>query len=571
MANILIATLGESPVVITAMFKLLREQEGISPDKLIVLHPKEGPREQGFWMIYTALDGECEVESKALAFEDFYTESDSYTFLQELFQLLYAHEQSKDTVYLSLAGGRNNMSALMALAAPFYACVRELYHVLDKDPGQRNFKSAAALWHLGESNWKQALLHDLDDESLKLVKIPFDNSLRVSRIYIEKLLKRTPEELMALWTKHPDEADAQQFYITLLKPDTTDTILDVLLTKDALNDYKLIHGRDANLVKELAACFWKMRQATPLAHEDHIHGNIPGIVRGKTHPFHYYKHATLRIFYHTEPGDIANYPNTEEDVAKVIISGLTQHLRLGPNYEMPQAKLLASTADNERDWYPVDEILAEDDIRDSILIVPLGIAPMIATQIYTLLTRLKHKVQRVVLIYPSHASEILEGVSLLEKAFKHEKITCDPIPVRNLEDIESTDDCHIYQSKLEATILEMLKKYPDCKIELALSGGRKGMAALAIFAAQRTGLRYVYHTLIADRELDQRVENQTTIEELSRLTRTEYCERLFLRAYKNQEAQFRLFKVPVGPKVESKLVMIDIVFPFPRRLHQPRS
>lgn len=73
------------------------------------------------------------------------------------------------------------------------------------------------------------------------------------------------------------------------------------------------------------------------------------------------------------------------------------------------------------------------------------------------------------------------------------------------------------------------------------------MAALALFAAQRTQLHEVYHTLIANKELDRRIEFEMGTKEFGRLKSKEKDEKLFLDAYKAHEADFRLFKVPIGP------------------------
>jgi len=534
MANVLIATLGDWPIVVTAMFRLLHKKEDIGAiEKVVVLHPKEGLREKGYWMIEAALEGECEVESHELPFEDVYSEHDSYIFLHELFQRLYTHQQSADTVYLSLSGGRKNMSALMALAAPFYPCVKQLYHMLDSEEygTRKNFSSVEELWMRGEANWKSALKPHM--ESLNLVEIPFDAGLRVSSIYLEKLLQRTPEELQKLWEQNPSEADREQFFIILLKPRMTDTILDMFLTTDALDDYKKI--RKPDLTRDFRECFRYMRFATNLENPHRRHGTVSGTFHGKSYPFHYYKrhHTIERPFFHTEPGDIANYPNTKTKVDKVIISGLAIHDRPGPNYTPPSSTLLERTADDPRQWHSIQEILAEEDVKDSILVVQLGISPMVATQIYTLLTKQKRTIHKVVLVYPGQANQVLEGLEFLENAFNYEGIDYLPVPVPSLEDIASADDCKTYQAKLEDTISEMQTNYSNWEINLALSGGRKGMAALAIFAAQRTGLPYVYHSLITNKETDQLVESQTTLEALGRLTGTEYCDLFFLRAYKS--------------------------------------
>ena len=77
------------------------------------------------------------------------------------------------------------------------------------------------------------------------------------------------------------------------------------------------------------------------------------------------------------------------------------------------------------------------------------------------------------------------------------------------------------------------------------------MAALAMFVAQRKGIRYVYHTLITDKRLSQEVEQQTEIAALRPMliSDKERNDRLFLRAYEGNGpyTKFVLFKVPVLP------------------------
>src|SRR5205085_10229758 len=86
-------------------------------------------------------------------------------------------------------------------------------------------------------------------------------------------------------------------------------------------------------------------------------------------------------------------------------------------------------------------------------------------------------------------------------------------------------------------------------IDLALSGGRKGMTAMTIFAAQNKRLPCVYHTLITDEQLSQKIDEQTTVTALKKtgLSREERNDRLFLRAYETNEpyTKFVLFRVPV--------------------------
>jgi len=77
------------------------------------------------------------------------------------------------------------------------------------------------------------------------------------------------------------------------------------------------------------------------------------------------------------------------------------------------------------------------------------------------------------------------------------------------------------------------------------------MAALAMFAAQHKGIRYLYHTLITDKQLSNKVERETDINTLrgTQLSKQERNNRLFLREYESTGpyTKFVLFKVPVLP------------------------
>jgi hypothetical protein len=44
------------------------------------------------------------------------------------------------------------------------------------------------------------------------------------------------------------------------------------------------------------------------------------------------------------------------------------------------------------------------------------------------------------------------------------------------------------------------------------------MSAMAMFAAQKAGLRYVYHTLIIDESLERKVQHQTCLDTLNGMT-----------------------------------------------------
>ena len=117
------------------------------------------------------------------------------------------------------------------------------------------------------------------------------------------------------------------------------------------------------------------------------------------------------------------------------------------------------------------------------------------------------------------------------------------------EDIDSSKACTAFQELLAETIDELRRLNEGCEIDLALAGGRKGMAALAMFVAQTKDIHNLYHTLILDRELDKQIDDETELIELQ-TNEPMRNERLFLRAYqgKGPYTKFVLFQVPVIPK-----------------------
>ena len=554
MSHILVATLGDSPIVVTSMFYLLTEQEQLTVDKVILLHPEGDNRENGCIVIDEGLRGLCAVEPYELPFEDTYTEDTCFIFLQCLFALLNDCQKRGDTVYLSLAGGRKNMSALTALVAPFYKCIKGLYHVIDKSEyaDRRNFKSIQELTRLYESDRAQlikAMRPELKD--LRLVPIPLENALRVEEPYLQKILTMTPEQLQELWEKDPDEADRQQFILQIVKPNIIEPPLQVYFTEKAKEEYEDLKY-EADLAKAFVWCFERMRFATFLAEKKH--GPLPDPKRKKPYPCYVYKRGSTkeRPFFHTEPGDIAHYPQNPVD--SVIIERLAWHRRSEILYDPPVEQLMETKYQKGDKLYRLEEILNAGKRIPSVLIVPMGTQPMVATQLYTLLTKRERRdIQKVILVYPEGADEVFNSVQTTLDAFDRKGIRCQEKPIEDLMDIASRQDCEQYQIALEQIIKEVqetdLQQNPDWRIDLALSGGRKGMAALALFAAQRTQLHEVYHTLIANKELDRRIEFEMGTKEFGRLKSKEKDEKLFLDAYKAHEADFRLFKVPIGPLV----------------------
>ena len=112
MGKVLIATLGESPIIVTAMYDLLKKEKELVIDKVVVLQPQGGTIPLAFELIREALQDRCEVIAEPLGFEDADDEAKSFIFLHTLYRLL--NDERENAVYLSLAGPYSSRFSLVS-------------------------------------------------------------------------------------------------------------------------------------------------------------------------------------------------------------------------------------------------------------------------------------------------------------------------------------------------------------------------------------------------------------------------------------------------------------------------
>jgi len=153
MPDVLIATLGESPVVVSTMWNKLRHG-GHAPDltTIQIIYPPGDVDvfvrfiEDGYMMLQEHLTEKgCTVQPVTLPFADATTYEHSMQFLRCLATLLDQHEADGNRVFLSLAGGRKHLSALMGILTPFYPCIEGLYHLHDTEEHRRRPRSIEEL------------------------------------------------------------------------------------------------------------------------------------------------------------------------------------------------------------------------------------------------------------------------------------------------------------------------------------------------------------------------------------------------------------------------------------------
>lgn len=557
MATVLIASLGDSPVVVTAMFDLLndllqKENKGI--DRLEVFYPEESEAlVVGYEdLIYKSLQQKCIVEGIPLDYEDVGGEDAAYDFLHKLYLQLDMHQKNGDVVYLSLAGGRKSMAALMALLAPLFPCVKELYHILDKDEDKKghHFWSTRQLYEASPADQQRLLFPP--HERVKLIPIPYGEKQHPSEEVRSLLYTITDEQLDELWERDAEQAEMVEFYSPLTQGNDEGGLLTVELTGNAAKQYQDLLKRDVNRGRKFTTCFKQMHYARRLMaglrtnKEDGPHHRFFYKPLGLT--FHFYKsheHATERAVYHTEPQDIA--ATSEAYIKKVVISEL--EIEVSGRYRSLK-EIVSSPKFSLEERVNFDRAFPEESgSQEHILIVPLATSPMVATQLYQLYIDRGYKVHSVILVHTQHA-DVRASVEIARDAFEGVGVTCNAVPLEGWDDIDTPKACAAYQALLEQTIRTTRQQNPSCQIELTISGGRKGMAALATFAAQQQGIRRVVHTVIYE-HMSDKVSEETTVEELKKLVRTnnkkKRDDRLFLRAYKDDKDAFVLFKIPVIP------------------------
>ena len=129
--KLLIATLGTSPAVITEAIDLLTEQ-GIRPDGVRLLTTQDPDVQESRDLLLEHLpshDGIFWIEPVPIAtYGDVDTPEAAAEFMRVACRILKAYRDAGHRLFVSIAGGRKAMSALLALAVQFYGAER-LFHV----------------------------------------------------------------------------------------------------------------------------------------------------------------------------------------------------------------------------------------------------------------------------------------------------------------------------------------------------------------------------------------------------------------------------------------------------------
>jgi hypothetical protein len=559
--TVLIAALGDHPAVITSAVTAF-DAAGTTIHELRLLYPDEGDKAtplqriiggDGVQLIREYLQEHypaCTLEPEPLPFADATSVADSIEFLRCLRIVLDGYEKQVGTEVLVLvAGGRKNMAALMALAAQFYPNVRGMYHLLHR----REDKQGGVFQSLGRvlasrpnalNDVRDSLKQDPAD--LNLFPIPYTASGgdgKLLRDAVDAMNRGEPYDAVSNLP-----VDAALFYKAALAREPAPPAgqakapagsssalgLDVWLSATAEQQYRAWEQAQSPLAAE---CLKHLPAMADVAH----------LARNSVHDIHWpfcvYRMtgSTVRPLFVTKPAACADYPHGQ--YATVVVAAFARDSGRG-EYTPPLAsfngKLDTKPAVRLTQLYP----------EQRALIVPLGKSPMVATQTYALMSESevegKPRIPLVVLVFPERDSSIREDVELLERLFDARGVSVRPYPVPGYKDLNSTVACEAYLDTLCTAAADLRAENPDRRIDMSLSGGRKGMSALALAAAQSQRIGKLYHTIITDRDLERKIEQETDWVTLhGTAPDAALAARLFLDAY--DRSKFVLFPIPVFP------------------------
>jgi CRISPR-associated Csx14 family protein len=134
--NVLISSLGDSPAVVTEAIDKVEHDEQISFDTVITIrtsHYDSLVAEEDVLAghIVDYYKGRILYVPLSIGAKDIDSQEDNLEYLTVVAEQLKQH-QASDDVYVSLAGGRKTMSALMAIAVQIYGATL-LFHVVHQD------------------------------------------------------------------------------------------------------------------------------------------------------------------------------------------------------------------------------------------------------------------------------------------------------------------------------------------------------------------------------------------------------------------------------------------------------
>lgn len=197
MKQVLIATLGTEPQVVTLALDILRAK-GYAISGLTVVHTVGRVIRPALRRLDQALASDTALFYRAVAIEgaagpiaDVATEADTAALLRTLYRVILAEKRAGRLVHLSIAGGRKPMAVYGMVVA------------------QLLFGEDDRVWHLLSQGWRpgdERVMHKRPDDGVTLVPIPVLRWSSVSPVATELALREDPwEAIQAQRTMQRDE------------------------------------------------------------------------------------------------------------------------------------------------------------------------------------------------------------------------------------------------------------------------------------------------------------------------------------------------------------------------------
>jgi len=189
--QVLIATLGSEPQVVTLVLDLLRTK-GYVISEVIVVHTMGTAAQLALKRLHDEFAEEktCAYRTVAVANEewpvdDISTEEDTASLLRTLYRTILAEKRAGRLVHLSIAGGRKPMAVYGMVVA------------------QLLFDNNDRVWHLLSEDWKpgdKRVMHVRPGDRVSLVPVPVLRWSTVSPVLTELAVREDPWE--AIRTQH---------------------------------------------------------------------------------------------------------------------------------------------------------------------------------------------------------------------------------------------------------------------------------------------------------------------------------------------------------------------------------
>jgi CRISPR-associated protein Csx14 len=194
--TVLISSLGESPAVVTEAIDKLEQEERIKFTQVVTLGTNEYEVRRSANVLYEHIPAyygsRVTYYHEAISANDVDTKENNLDYLALVAEKLRAFRRYSD-VYVSIAGGRKTMSALVALAVQIYGAklLCHIVYLLMDETLQRDMLAGNLIRN--PQKWDSLLHPNLDE--VQLVRLPVISLFPLINDFLSALGGRNPDEI----------------------------------------------------------------------------------------------------------------------------------------------------------------------------------------------------------------------------------------------------------------------------------------------------------------------------------------------------------------------------------------